>query len=219
MSSALQKLFIEFNMTTLLGLVLVHRHFGMEPQEVLVDVNGSSTPWTLDGAQVAVDGSFEKYGGRVKPCSWLVSEGRLMPYEFCFDAPQALRAEGQARKELEIKREFVSKFAAVLAANNLTGVLGLGLLKDPMRKTVEVTEGRANVTYPVDDDTIESAQFTKTNWSYHTIQPADGTSPPIVQLGCFGSCYSVNGTHLSGAHIPTSKSSRLIFRHPVLTAK
>jgi hypothetical protein len=208
-SNALQKLFIEYDMTSLLGLVLVHRHFSMESQEVLVDVNGSSTPWSREGAQVAADGSFEKYGGHVKPSSWLVSEGRLMPYEFCFVAPQALGAEGQVQKYVEISPEFVSNFATILTAHGLMGVLGLCLLREPMRRAIEVTEGRANVTYPAPDDaTFDSAKFLKTGWNYKTIQPADGTSPPFVQLVCNSSCYKPADTHISGRHV--SKSNQQV---------
>src|SRR6187402_3384765 len=68
LESSLQQLFSRFNVNPCLGIALVHRHFALTENEVLVDVNGTSTAWRLsDTTENAESSGLEKHHGYIKP--------------------------------------------------------------------------------------------------------------------------------------------------------
>jgi hypothetical protein len=108
------------------GVVLVHRHFDLLKNQGLVDVNGSTMAWTLDDLN-ATTSIFYKHGGQIMPKSWLLSDNKLMPYEFYF-VPPVLKANNATRScNIEFDPDFVKEFAHILDAHSLTSILGLYL--------------------------------------------------------------------------------------------
>ncbi|KAL1959096.1 hypothetical protein VTO42DRAFT_2883 [Malbranchea cinnamomea] len=152
----LGSLFADYKLADRFGVTLLHRHFSLKPNQRLVDVNGTSTPWDIS----PVDGndestSIEKHGGIVRPHWWMLSKPT---------------AEGEPYK----------LFAAVLAAHDLIGTLGLCLLRDDLdeqQQLFEVTEGRANITFVrhQSETVLEGAQLLEAQWPY-----SDGKGGGVV---------------------------------------
>jgi hypothetical protein len=71
----------------------------------------------------------------------MISDGRLVPYEFYFEHGQVAKGLG------EVDEAFVKDFANILEVHNLAGLLGLGLLSCLERKQLEVTEGRVQTCH------------------------------------------------------------------------
>jgi hypothetical protein len=181
------------------GVILLHRHFELKEQEALVDVNGSSTAWTLPAQSPASEASsvFEKYGGYIRPRSWLISGGKLIPYEFFFDNPTLEGKQRFGTGGPKFDPIFVSSFASILSAHGLDRVLGLYLLAGAEENLVEVTEGFANVTFTNTGDPTIGPSLVSTTWFYATEDTNavdNGSSPPIVQYKCWpGTSCIMNG--------------------------
>ncbi len=52
----------------------VHRHLVLNDNEKLAEFNNIPVPWHLQKGD-------EHTGGRLLPSAWLITEGRLVPYE------------------------------------------------------------------------------------------------------------------------------------------
>lgn len=179
------------------GVILLHRHFELKANEVLVDVNGCSTAWTLPSPAASLDSGivFEKYGGFIRPRSWLVSGGKLRPYEFFFDNAVDKSKQRFASESPHFELAFVKQFISMLAANGLDSVLGLYLLSEAEENLVEVTEGFANVTFPNTGNIPDP--LVSTTWHYGLESPVEmenGSKPPITQWACWpGTSCIING--------------------------
>lgn len=148
------------------GLQLLHRHFSMDPSEILVEVERTSTPWNVknlgDNASVMQ--------GRVFPRSFRLSAGsdgpKFQPYEFRYvlNGEEALANPNDAEDE-----EFAEKLVGILKKYSLENVLGINALTPevkPLRGFVgepkwlwEKTIGRANIFFPISElgkDSIEA---------------------------------------------------------------
>ncbi|KAJ5363753.1 uncharacterized protein N7496_009466 [Penicillium cataractarum] len=151
----LHELFLRYQMTETLGVALLLSHFVLKDHEILVDANGTSTPWDLRGADSTPTG-LAKYGSTIKPSSWMVTDDNLRPYEFCFDGSAGTSAPDPCAS-------FIEDLSAILKANNLSNVLGLYRIVDTSNGQIEFTEGRANVTFPSDkvvqSDLINSDKY------------------------------------------------------------
>lgn len=211
LATALRDLFAEYpSMAKTFGVILLHRHFELKEREALVDVNGSSTAWMLPSPVTSSDSSsvFEKYGGFIRPRSWLVSGGKLIPYEFFFDnsVDKGKRRFGTDDPHFDLT--FVKKFASILSAHGLDRVLGLYLLSESGENLVEVTEGNANVTFPNNSDPRIASSLISTTWFYGIEEPndvGDGSKPPIVQWACWpGTSCIINGRD---GHIKVARHS------------
>jgi hypothetical protein len=94
------------------------------------------------------------------PKSWLLSDNKLMPYEFYF-VPPVLKANNATRScNIEFDPDFVKEFAHILDAHNLTSILGLYLLQAVEGEIVELTEGNANITFTVPSVSLISPHAT-----------------------------------------------------------
>jgi hypothetical protein len=99
--SAFRDLLVQHGLTHLVGICLVHRHFPLGEEQILVDANGTSTAWTLSKEQrqqqppEGFGHSYEKHKGLIKPMCWTVDDaGFFRPYEFYFE-PYATTAPDQ----------------------------------------------------------------------------------------------------------------------------
>lgn len=200
--NALGALFIKYKLADDFGVALLHRHFALEENQRLVDVNGTSTPWTVpqDANKSAGTGTtVKKYGGHIRPQLWMFApetsvEGefdnaQLTPSEFFFESAGSNKSSDLKSID-ELDPAFIKQFATVLAAHGLLGTLGLSLIRpesDIMR--AEVTEGRANVTFPYNPAKTdeEGLKFIEAEWQYAQ-DGEDANGQPTVLRKCRRVC-------------------------------
>ncbi|KAJ5911351.1 uncharacterized protein N7473_000654 [Penicillium subrubescens] len=176
----LHSLFLRYQMTEKFGMTLLHSHFVLNDHEILVEANGTSTPWDLRGADPTPTG-FAKYDGAIKPSSWMVTDDHLRAFEFYFDP-------NTGTPGIDPSVSFVEDLSTILKANNLSNVLGLYQIADASTGQIEVTEGRANVTFPFDKvahpDVINSDKYIQTSWQF----PSTSTGKPQARNWCAKVC-------------------------------
>ncbi len=200
--SAFQDLFVRHKMTKLFGLGLVHRHFDLKPNELLVDVNGTSTAWGVpDLPEAPVSAEYQKHHGRIRPHSWTVDGERLAPYEFYYEpdfSSGGLNFEGLATVDPQFLREFID----LLKIHKLSGVLGLRLLRELNGRQLEVTERAANVTFDVPDDLTpeNGSQYLEAAWMFRD-EAVDGDGKPVTKRYCYSTCTSPSGWSHVQSHV------------------
>lgn len=151
--SGFAELFAKHEATPKFHLVLLHRHGRLQPEQAMVDTNGTSVPWTV--SHLFEDGrDCPKWNGSIFPSSWLVQDGRLMPYEFQFAPTKSSTMNQLHLGDSDVA--FVNDFVDFTEHHGLTSVFGLGLLGDSQTKTLEITEGTANINFPLEDDRVLS---------------------------------------------------------------
>jgi hypothetical protein len=209
---AIRALFLNYiSMAEIVGVVLLHKHFELGKKEALVDVNNSSTPWRLPIHKKPRSGVFKKHHGFIRPQSWLLEEGKLMPYEFYFDP-------GQKDAAPALDAKFVQDFAELLTSFNLVSVLGLYLRQgeNPRQSKMvltEVTEGRANVKYPALDDSRQSHEYIQTSWCYDPELVESGLGSFITITECkTGRCQSQGQDSHTKAHyeVPSDSDDAIV---------
>ena len=131
------------------GISLLHRHFEMNANEVLVERDSVSTPWPMPL------GTSSFMGGHISPRSWLYDRdgATLRPYEFSFHV-------GDKTPVVEGFNDFVSDLHVVLEAYGLTSLLGLSRLRPEdyifdEQKRMEKTFGRANMIFDLPNSLFE----------------------------------------------------------------
>lgn len=176
----LHSLFLRYQMTEKFGMTLLHSHFVLNDHEILVEANGTSTPWDLRGADSTSTG-FAKYDGAIKPSSWMVTDDHLRAFEFYFD-------RNTGTSGIDPSASFVEELSTILRANKLSNALGLYQIADNSTGQIEVTEGRANVTFPFDrvaqSDIINSDKYIQTSWQF----PSTSTGKPLARNWCAKVC-------------------------------
>ncbi|KAJ5414892.1 hypothetical protein N7509_000226 [Penicillium cosmopolitanum] len=132
-----KEFFIEQGMDRTFGLAMLHRHFDLEPDEMLVDYEGTSIPW--NAAHVSGMNSPE-------PAIWAISsDGDFKPTEFYFSADRSL-----AMGEEELR--FMKRFQVLLHEHKATQSFGLCRYPgDDFNGLCEVTHGRANINLKPSD--------------------------------------------------------------------
>ncbi|EER36690.1 conserved hypothetical protein [Histoplasma capsulatum H143] len=75
--TTLKNLILQHEVADIFGVALVHRHFDLDDGTVLVEKDMVRSPWTCNG-------SWDKFGGKIAPISWLCKEDKTVPYEFGF---------------------------------------------------------------------------------------------------------------------------------------
>lgn len=173
------------------GVILLHRHFDLQKNEALVDTNGTSSSWSIDETLDAT--TFKKYNGEIIPHSWMFQDGgQLAPYEFAF-SPTLSRDDDTPDFDMK-DIQFLDEFSHLVQLLGMKDVFGLCSMRGRTQKTMEVTEGGANVTFPLKDDyefkaTDGGADVIPAMWGYFggstKDQPSDGL--PVVR-GCFQWC-------------------------------
>lgn len=129
--------FLKHHVENMLGIVLLHHHFLLAQDEMLVNVGPVAVPWKTDsGAEELRD---------VHPCSWDFTKDGIAPYEFVHAAPK-VNLDSQLQP-------FLSELGAILKEREMTGLLGICALEDGSTDrpvSIEFTEGHANITFPFD---------------------------------------------------------------------
>jgi len=190
------QLFNKHKMTQKFNLVLLHRHGRLLSEQAMVDTNGTSVPWTVK--HTFEDGDdYPKWNGAIFPTSWLVRDGRLMPYEFSF-SPQ--NTSGTTSSRLGVADiAFVLDFVDYIEKHNLGRLFGLSLWHDSQQKTLEITEGTANITFPLKDDKVLlDGSCVQAGWAFGLSSDEHVDNLPQPN-GCHSWCVSgcLSRTHLS----------------------
>ncbi|KAL9594509.1 MAG: hypothetical protein Q9219_006991 [cf. Caloplaca sp. 3 TL-2023] len=134
------KTFVKHGIHLSLGLVLLHNHFLLDANEMLVTVDSVAVPWNNTSGAPELSA--------VTPIAWRFIKDKLVPYEFGY-LTQCPAVEFHG---LEMT-SFLHDLAAILRRWNLTDVLGicdLGKRSPSGPVTMDITSGRANITLPFD---------------------------------------------------------------------
>lgn len=216
LQNSIGRIFIEHGLHHLFGVCLLHKHAMLQENQALVDANGTSTPWQLGNAEILENGTFKKFNGLIKPHSWAVVDGKLVPYEFYFD-PEHQAQEDDAIEALpvaDLSRDFLRQFTDLLDLHELTSIIGLRLIRN-LECLLEVTEGFANITWPIPSERKTDGTSIQAFWTFHdTLEKnsSSSSSPPAspepmlgCRLSCRGYCdsqgeYSHSSSHDTGGH-------------------
>lgn len=143
--------FVKHHVESTLGVTLLHNHFLLEPDEMLVNISSTAVPWDMR--------SNAKELTNVGASAWRFTEKGVAPYEFTHGASEV--PLDNAAMQL-----FLEELGALLLSKNLTHILGVcSLGKNSFDKpsTMEFTSGRANITLPFDissdDDNVIDAMW------------------------------------------------------------
>ncbi|KAI0202876.1 hypothetical protein F4808DRAFT_458583 [Astrocystis sublimbata] len=133
----LRDIFERYDIASVVGLSLLHKHFTIQKGEMVVEFGHVSTPWPVPpNGRVA--------GGHVVPRSWRFIDRQLVPYEFGFNHPA--QSEYQ---ECVLPPSFVQEVAAFLSDTDLEDVLGLCVIGTAeLEGRIEMNRGRVNFTVP-----------------------------------------------------------------------
>lgn len=174
--SALKDLFIRYEVTDILGVALVHRHFALEENQLLVEANGTSVPWTLPDIS-----KIEDKDGTINPHSWAVQRGRLMPFEFSFELHNIGPEITPKNPFADINPAFFAEFTSTLMVHGLENVLGLRLINGQPGQRMEISRGKANIELLVTQEYCHRLrdQYTDVVWVYDELE--DGSH---VTRGC-----------------------------------
>ncbi|KAL2819550.1 hypothetical protein BDW59DRAFT_151341 [Aspergillus cavernicola] len=189
--SDLKALFVRYGVTDLFGLTLVHRHFDVNENELLVESNGTTMPWTvLDSA------SFYDDDGTITPQSWAFLRGRLMPFEFFFEPSFSSPKDPSLDPFSGIDSAFFREFESLLQQRHLDRTLGLSLLPRCPEPQIEITRERANLTFNISEDKFRNApgEFTDVVWK------CTEAIPGVVEFKPTKKCKKVTTTSSKVAH-------------------
>lgn len=176
------------DMTAHFGVGLVHRHFDMTDNEILVDYNNTSTPWAVKPGRLGFNGGMNSL---VFPVGWMLhdekaavaaeetseeqqdekkKQSKWMPYEFAF-SPLAGRDSYIVDLDTPSHRAFIDAFTHALTAGGFHDLLGLRAWPGPgFKGTLEFTQGRANINLrPGEYELAEGSEevgYTQTMWFY-----------------------------------------------------
>lgn len=136
LASSIGSIFVKHGTEDIFGLILLHRHFDMEPTERLVEFGNVSVPWdvTSNGEEM----------GKIQPVSWRFVGGGIVPYEF------TANQLGQLLEGCDYDA-FVNHLSNALQSMRLDHTFGLCRMTSSAihgHPTMEFTSGRANVTVP-----------------------------------------------------------------------
>lgn len=119
------------------GVGLVHKHFEMKPDEILIEYQSITAPWKV---------REDYHGATIRPTAWTFTDDTMIPYEFEFVAPSGDEEDEPGAEGMHV--EFLDAFNDMLSAHDLDGYLGLCLFPGPRCDGyVELTEGRANIKF------------------------------------------------------------------------
>ena len=122
-----------------------------------------------------------------------------MPFKFYFTH------EDEHHREGDLEPSFVKMFISILKTQGLTSVIGLRLVRDPHHRSIEVTEGLANMTFPFTKDAdalVESGESKtlKSGWKYPAAPPSSdniNNRKALTKAVCWWKCVKERGTHVA----------------------
>lgn len=150
-------------------------------------------------------------------------EGRLTPYEFAF-SPTLTGNDGDYDFDLK-DIQFLDEFSHLVQVLGMKDVFGLCSMRGRTQKTMEVTEGGANVTFPLKNDydfkaTDGGADVIPAMWGCFDgntkDQSADGIS---VVRGCFQWCtgpYDCHALNHVGSNLGAYNIAPLLYANFII---
>lgn len=179
-ASEIAALFIKHHVHTYLGVQLLHKHFRLSEDERLTDVGGAAIPWILDPSL--------ELDSRLIPASWVFDADTYRPYEFQFVA-----SDNELHSS-PILPAFLEAFNQILKAHKLQDTLALRALKgDGKRPEMEITQGRANVTFDYTGP-LNGGKNIEATWAF------GGNGSPMAQSYCVSYCSTRSGGNHNSTH-------------------
>lgn len=161
----LRDILVEHSLNDKFGYSLLHRHFPLKQQHILVELDGVTTLWKVSQAQLAeihADGVCLYETGAIHPTSWmLVRQGNgtmtLMPFEFAYVNGTYLDTISLGERRYEA---FLQSFLYVLEQANLQGAIALTLMPDvEIDGAIEKTIGEANILRVRGEHNVASRKY------------------------------------------------------------
>lgn len=171
-------------MAPVFGIGLLHRHFDMTSDEILVEHGPTSTPWSMP------PDPLNFMDGRIVPRSWYFPDtsGEPLPYEFGFERHD--EAERSASADPDSRASFVAELREILNKHSLTSILGLVALSPDYLPTetqttvkCEKTFGRANVVFEVGAEALNEKDKRTSIWTF-----GKDTRGGRESMLCFSGC-------------------------------
>lgn len=128
--------FVKHEVQKLFGIILLHNHFSLDENEILVNIGSVAVPWKTNSLAEQLRG--------VRGSAWRFTEQGVAPYEFAYD---------QNLPDVSDFQPFLSELRVLLKRLRLTDKLGICAFRsEDLYSTtqVEFTQGRANITLPFD---------------------------------------------------------------------
>lgn len=199
LTSTIGQVFVKHEVQNLFGIILLHNHFFLDADEMLVNIGSVAVPWKTSSLATQLHD--------VRGSAWRFTEQGVAPYEFAYDIA--------SRPDIGSFQPFLSELGALLDRLGLTGKLGIcAFTREDQDATtqVEFTQGRANITLPFDiapqdgpDRSIEAVwQFDLPPGSCTGI-PAEPTPSPLILKKCKVACKTGPNTGQQGHHQTTNK--------------
>lgn len=164
MDSELKELFTRYGVTDHLGVGLMHRHFDIHDDEVMVESNGVSLPWKIPDLATMQDED-----GVLIPSTWAVRHHRFMPTEYVFASHFQSTKQIPTVLSSEVSPQFFEDFMFTLRQHKLEHILGICLLPSAMEHRIEITREKANIITTVPGDiyrSVPSEQYIDVLWRY-----------------------------------------------------
>ncbi|KAI0398871.1 hypothetical protein F4802DRAFT_613296 [Xylaria palmicola] len=170
----------------LFGIGLLHSHFDMDDDEILVEHGSTSTPWKVP------QDPTNFMAGHIVPRSWCFESGsditRLRAYEFAFQSHNG--DEDNVVVGLEAHQDFIQDLYRILEKNDLTSTLGLMAISPDYlprhgREVVkcERTFGRANVVFNIGPNDLDDKEKRTSIWVFG--RPNNSRHEAML---CFSGC-------------------------------
>ncbi|KAK2803796.1 hypothetical protein FQN51_003026 [Onygenales sp. PD_10] len=141
------QLFLDSGMHGRYGVSLLHKHFSMETNQRLVDLQNLSTPWTVP-----------KYEGFVIPRTFRFFNGIWSPVEFDYSP---------CTSDGDPDPAFLVGISALLRQHGLENVLGVRSLdRYDSELSVEITEGKTNIMMP--RGSVKDSELIEAVWVFST---------------------------------------------------
>lgn len=130
------RIFLKYHMENTLGIVLLHHHFLLARDEMLVNVGPVAVPWKTNSGVKELE--------NVHPSSWGFTKDGVAAYEFTHGSPR-VSLDSQLQP-------FLGELGAILEKRKMTDLFGICALDGSIDRPcgIEFTEGRANITFPFD---------------------------------------------------------------------
>lgn len=144
--STFKDLFVRSKIDRVFGLTMLHRHFDIDPDQLMVEYNGTSIPWNAHASN-----GLEK----PKPLTWgFDSNGSLIPTEFKYSNIQDNVEIGQD------EFSFVATFKDLLQKEGLVKLFGLCIYPgDDFKGTYKITINKANINLQPDNISYISTEL------------------------------------------------------------
>jgi hypothetical protein len=210
----LQDVFVKHNMCEKYGVILLHRHFKLDENEIIIEIVGDnniyiSTPWKNEMGKVTPKHDpFTEYNVDLKkanhfrPHSWKINnDDELEGYEYFFD---------ENPDDILLDKKFTDEFKETIQKLCLTNVLGLRLIhrelsrkREPGKGFFETTdqENRANIMkLSVIKEVVNFDFYMEVMWSF-----TSNKSDVEESCSCYQYCVEVVAT---GGHTGTGGHAR-----------